>query len=125
MFILESEGRIDLGGLGSLIDMAVLILGFYALYAAFVLKREGKVVGTFLAFKGADVNRCKDIQKLKDVMFPRLCALGISMVAYSAVSLINTYLMEMAVLWLVMGAVFIIVLVWYAAAAQKCARELF
>ena len=49
-------------GIFNLIDIVILGFGFYALYSAYVLKKEGKIIETFLVFKDTDVRTCKDLQ---------------------------------------------------------------
>ena len=43
-------------GIFNLIDWLVLGFGFYAMYSAFVLNREGKIIRTFLVFKDTDLS---------------------------------------------------------------------
>lgn len=69
-------------------DLIVLGAGFYALYAAYVLRTQGKIVKTFLVFKDTDVSSCKDLQGYANLMSPKLMVLGGVMVAYGAVSLL-------------------------------------
>ena len=63
-------------------DLIVLGAGFYALYAAYVLRTQGKIVKTFLVFKDTDVSSCKDLQGYANLMSPKLMVLGGVMVAF-------------------------------------------
>lgn len=63
-------------GLFNLIDIMVLGFGFYAMYSAWVLQREGKILRTFLALKDTDLDSCKDLQGYANYIAPKLWALG-------------------------------------------------
>ena len=52
-------------------DLIVLGAGFYALYAAYVLRTQGKIIKTFLVFKDTDVSSCKDLQGYANLMSPK------------------------------------------------------
>lgn len=112
-------------GIFNLIDLLVLGFGFYAMYSAFVLRQEGKIVRTFLVFKDTDLNSCKDLQGYANCMSPKLWALGIVMVAYSVISLLNTYVVKIETLFWVMMAVFLLVLFWYGLEVKKAMKEYF
>lgn len=112
-------------GLFNLIDLCVLGFGIYALYSAYVLQREGKIIRTFLVFKETDLDSCKDLQGYANFMGPKLWALGGIMVMYGAVSLINTYLVSIQTLFGVMMAVFLLALIWYAMEAKKAMKKYF
>lgn len=112
-------------GYFSILDWVVLAFGVYALYAAWILKREGKIVKTFLVFKDSEGKRCKDIQGFAAHMSPKLWALGIVMIAYSGISLINTYVMTVSSLVWVMMAVFLAALLWYGMEVKKAMKIYF
>lgn len=112
-------------GIFNLIDFMVLGFGFYALYAAYVLQREGKIIRTFLVFKETDLDSCKDLQSYANYMAPKLWVLGGVMIGYSAVSMINTYVVNIQSLFWLMMAVFLAVLIWYAMAAKKAMKKYF
>ena len=109
----------------NLMDLIVLGAGIYALYGAYVLKTEGKIVKTFLVFKDTDVSRCKDLQGYANLMSPKLMALGGVMVAYAAVSLFNSYIANIMGLYVVFMIIFIVVLIWYGFAVSKAMKKYF
>lgn len=115
----------DFDGIFSMIDWMVLAFGAYALYAAWVLKREGKIVKTFLVFKETEAEDCRDLQGYANDMSPKLWALGLVMMAYSGVSLINTYLVPITSLFWVMMGVFLLVLIWYGFEVKKAMKKYF
>ena len=112
-------------GFFSILDWVVLAFGAYALYAAWVLKREGRIIETFLVFKDTDVKKCKDIQGYARYMSPKLWTVGLVMIAYAGISLINTYVITVSSLFWVMMAVFLVSLVWYGMEAKKAMKMYF
>lgn len=112
-------------GLFNLIDLIVLGFGFYALYSAYVLQHDGKIIQTFLVFKETDVESCTDLQGYANCMAPKLWALGIIMIAYGAVSMINTYVVNIGGLFGVMMVVFLVALIWYGLEARKAMKKYF
>ena len=112
-------------GIFNLIDWLVLGFGFYAMYSAFVLNREGKIIRTFLVFKDTDLSSCKDLQGYANCMSPKLWTLGTVMVVYSGISLLNTYVVEVRNLFWLMMAVFFLVLFWYGLEVKKEMKKYF
>ncbi|MCI8533702.1 MAG: hypothetical protein K2P43_12010 [Lachnospiraceae bacterium] len=112
-------------GLFNLIDIMVLGFGFYAMYSAWVLQREGKILRTFLALKDTDLDSCKDLQGYANYIAPKLWALGIVMVVYAGISLLNTYVVSINSLFWMMMAVFLITLFWYGMEVKKAVTKYF
>ncbi|MCD8248902.1 MAG: hypothetical protein LUC60_03465 [Lachnospiraceae bacterium] len=109
----------------SFMDILILACGVYALYSAYVLKAQGKIVQTFLLAKDTKPESCKDLPAYASEMSPRLSAMGGVMVAYGVVSLINTYLVEVNSLYWVLMIVMFGCLVWYAIMAKRASAKYF
>ena len=109
----------------SMVDILVLGCGIYALYSAFVLQREGKIIRTFLVLKDTDLDSCRDLQGYANYMSPKLQLLGIVMILNGVVSLLNTYVVEIRNLFWIMMGVFLIVLIWYGMQARKAMKNFF
>lgn len=112
-------------GLFNLIDIMVLGFGFYAMYSAWVLRQDGKIIRTFLALKDTDLDSCKDLQGYANCMSPKLWTLGIVMVVYGGISLLNTYVVSINSLFWLMMAVFLITLFWYGMEVKKAVAKYF
>ena len=112
-------------GIFNLIDIIVLGYGVYALYSAYVLKNEGKIIRTFLVFKETRVEDCKDLQGYANFMSPKLWTLGGCMVAYGVVSVLNTYVVDIESLFWLVFVGFLVVLVWYAVQVKKAMQIYF
>ena len=106
-------------------DLIVLGAGFYALYAAYVLRTQGKIIKTFLVFKDTDVSSCKDLQGYANLMSPKLMVLGGVMVAYGAVSLFNTYVASIKELYVAFIILFLAVLFWYGYEVSRAMKKYF
>lgn len=115
----------DYNSMFSLIDLMVFGFGFYALYSAFVLHRDGKIIRTFLVFKDTNIDDCKDLQGYANFMAPKLYSLGAIMIAYGIISILNTYIVEIPTLFVIMMAAFLIVLIWYAIETKKALKKYF
>lgn len=109
----------------NLLDFFVLGCGLYALYAAFVLGRDGTIVKIFLLTKDVDPASCKDLPGFAGCMSPKLRTLGISMLAYSLVALMNTYVVRIGTLFWIMMGVFLVVLFWYGMELKKAVNRYF
>ncbi len=112
-------------GLFNLIDIMVLGAGFYAMYSAWVLQREGKIIRTFLALGDTDLDSCKDLQGYANYISPKLWTLGIVMIVYAGISLLNTYVVAINSLFWVMMAVFLVALFWYGREVKKAITKYF
>lgn len=112
-------------GIFNMLDILVLGCGLYAMYSAYVLRQEGKIVRTFLVFKDTDLDSCKDLQGYANYMSPKLWTLGIVMTVYSLISLANTYVVQINTLFWLMMAAFLVVLFWYGMEAKKAMKKYF
>ena len=108
-----------------LMDLLIPVFGLYALYAAYELKKEGKIVETFLLYKGAKAEQCRDLEGYADYMAPRLRMLGGVLIAYGAVALLNDFFVKITGLFLLMIAVFVAALIAYGLAAKKAMQIYF
>ncbi|MCC8139156.1 MAG: hypothetical protein LIO67_02465 [Lachnospiraceae bacterium] len=109
----------------SFMDILILACGVYALYSAYVLKAQGKIVQTFLLSKDTKPEACRDLPAYAGEMSPKLSVMGGVMVAYGVISLINTYLVEVNSLYWVFMIGMIVCLVWYAIMAKRASQKYF
>ena len=109
----------------SFMDIFILGVGIYALYAAWVLKKKGTIVKTFLVFKETDVSACKDLQGYASLMSPKLGTLAGAIIAYGVLALINTYVVDIHQLCSVAMIAAAAVLVWYGIEVKKAMKKYF
>ncbi|MCD8364066.1 MAG: hypothetical protein LUC98_14135 [Lachnospiraceae bacterium] len=109
----------------SFMDILILACGVYALYSAYILKTQGKIIQTFLLARDTKPEDCKDLPGYASAMSPKLYVMGGVMVAYGVISLINTYMVEVNSLYWVFMIVMFGCLVWYAIAAKRASEKYF
>lgn len=112
-------------GFWQAVDLMILLVGVYGLYAAWVLKNKGKIIKLFLTFKDTDVNTCKDLQGFANEMSPKLGTFSGTLLAYGMVSVLNYYVIDIHTLYWMMMVVFLIVLFWYGMAIKKALNQYF
>jgi len=108
-----------------MMDVLILAFGVYAVYAAGVLKKEGRIIKTFLVFKDTDVESCRDLQGYANLMAPKLRTFGMSMVAYGIIAFLNDYVLDIGTLYMVGLGIFVLVLIWYGMEVKKAMKEYF
>lgn len=111
--------------LWELMDLIVLACGVYALYGAWALKSRGKIIKTFLVFKDTDVNSCRDLQAYADLMSPKLGTLGLVMVLYGVIAVLNAHVLDIHTLYMVFTVIFVLVLIWYGIEVKKAMNRYF
>ncbi len=113
------------GDIFAIFDFMILLAGFYALYAAYVLRRDGKVTEAFLLNREMRPEACKDLQGYANYMGPKLNTLGAALIAYGVIALLNDFVVDISGLFFAMIVGFLIVLVWYGMAAKKALKMFF
>lgn len=106
-------------------DIIILGLGVYGLYSAYMLQNKGEIIKLFLVFKDTDVRACKDLPGYAALMAPKLYTLSTIMVVYGIISLINTYLVNVAGLYTLFVILFIGSLLWYGMAVSRALKIYF
>ncbi len=115
----------DYQGINSLFDFLLLGMGFYALYASVILKKDGKIIRMFLTMRETNLEACKDLPGFSSYMAPKLSLLAGTMIACSLLSLANAYLVDIHTLSAVLMFLLFALLVWYALALKKAMRKYF
>lgn len=109
----------------TLVDVFIFGCGFYAIYSAYVLRTEGRIIPTFLLSKQTEPSACKDVDGFSRFIVPKLQLLGGIMILEGAIALINTFLVDIGTLNLVVGIVFFVVLIWYGFQCRKATDTYF
>ena len=112
----------DLNGIFGFLGV---VCGVYCLYAYFMMRFKGKIIGFILLPKGVDVKKCKDHEGYcKEAQFPVLI-MGIVAVVYGCADLYTTYAGGSKLLTGIMIVVLLVVTVIYAAWTQKINKKYF
>ena len=70
-----------------ILDVVILILGLYVVYASFKMKSTGKIAGSFLAEE--DQKKVKDQKGYIDYIENKSCAFGVFTVVLAVVSVLQ------------------------------------
>lgn len=112
-------------GFWQIMDLMILVAGFYGLYAAWALRYQGKITKLFLTMNDTDISTCKDLSGFSNMMSPKLGTLSMVMLAYGAVAMLNFYVIDIHTLYWVMLFAFLGVLIWYAMQVKKALNQYF
>ena len=111
--------------MGNIFGILGIGAGLYCIYAFYIMKTKGILNQNITLPKGVDEKSCKDIKAyIKKISLP-LLLLGIVLVFYGALELINAYFMEVGIALSFAIAVVLAVLLWFAAVTRKCNKEYF
>ncbi len=109
----------------SIVDAISVGAGAYMLYAWYLLKFKGEITKTVLMREEINIKKCKNLEAYKAYVAPKMLVMAAACVLYGAAGLLNTYVFTMPVaVYLVIMAVFLAALVWYAVSTKK-ALEIF
>lgn len=110
----------------SLIDIVVLGCGVYSLYTVYAMKQTGEIKKGWLISNQIDVDTCKDKEGYINFISIRTIILGIIIIIYGGIGVINSYLFELPSS-LIYGSmiVFFICLIWFAVSSSKANKVYF
>ena len=111
--------------INGLFGIFVVGCGIYCLYGYYMLKFKHEVNRTIVLSKDVNIKKCKDYAAYcKELEIP-LLLLGIAVTLYGGVDLYNTYVGGADTLFMIVFAVFLIVLIYYLVTIRKCNRKYF
>lgn len=108
-----------------LIGVVCLIFGVYCLYAYAVMKKTGVINTTILMPKSVRPEKCKDKEAYLKRMLPKVLMLGIMLILYSGVELLNYFYMKNTSVAFTALAVFTLVLIWFGYSVSRAAKQYF
>lgn len=103
----------------SWVGILVFGCGLYCFYAAFQLKVKGIVNTNLLLTKNMIYKKCKDIKGYTREMFPVLLIFAILTTACGIVDMINSFVTDVDVLYLISLGLFFVSFIWFAVTAKK------
>ena len=105
-------------------DIVIFAGGLYVLYAWWLLKTKGEIKQGILVSKDVDPKRCKDPEGYRSYMGPRTLIFGIATVAAGAIGLYQDFVKKIpAMFYGVCFCVFMICVIWYAAAGRSAQKK--
>jgi len=103
----------------SWVGIVVFGCGLYCLYAAFQLKVKGIVNTNLLLTKDMAYKKCKDIEGYKKEMFPVLFIFAILTTICGIVDMLNSFVVDIGILYLISMGLFFVSFIWFAVTAKK------
>lgn len=115
--------------MGSTIDMyfgvAAIVGGIYCLYQAFLMNKTGVICKSLLLDRETALKKCKDIGAfLSKVIMPTV-VIGITILIYGIVTLVDVYVVECDIAVYILMAITVVILGWFAIVTKKAKEEFF
>ncbi len=101
------------------VGFLVFACGLYAIYAAYQMKCKGIINTTMLLSKDTMYKTCKDKEGYIKEMFPVLTIFAVVTTLSGAVDIINSYVMDVEILYYIVLVVFVAVFLWFAATTKR------
>ncbi len=108
-----------------LIGAVCLIFGVYCLYAYVMMKKTGVINTTILISKSINSKKCKDKDAFLKQMLPKVLIMGIMLILYGGVELLNYFCLKNTIVAIAALAIFTLVLIWFGYSASKAAKQYF
>ncbi len=100
-------------------DYIVLACGFYGVYSWYMLVKKHEIKKAFLLGGDNTPERCTDVEGFAKMVGTKLLIASIGMIAFSCLSLYNSYKQDLgAIFWIAM-VLFLGLLVWYCMMLRK------
>lgn len=74
----------------NIFDLLITLSGAYLVYAAIIMKKDGKIVSSILPGKDVDANKLRDKEGFIKYMFGKLLLLGVLTLAAGIIGMVNT-----------------------------------
>lgn len=109
--------------MSDVIDILCILSGAYFIYAAVVMKKQGRIINNVLLKKGADESNIKDKEGFIQFLFGKILFLGIVIMLGGIVNLLNSYLAGSAMVTTIVCCVFAAALVGYGVVTNMAMRK--
>lgn len=114
-----------MGNFVSIFDWLILACGFYLVYSGFFMVKKRELKKGLLVSKDLDLDRLKEENKdgYIDTMGKKTLVFGIITIAYCAVNLVSTYLIDLGIFQTVIYFLFLLALIWFAVIMVKAQKK--
>ena len=99
--------------------------GLFCLYSAFNMRRTGTITESLLLDKETAKKPCKDVGAFLVEVIPPTAILGVFILAYGIITLVDAYIVECYVVVMVMMVITLAVLVWFGFVTTKAKKKYF
>lgn len=108
----------------NIFDVLIVVSGLYMIYAAIVMKTQGKITGGIIVSKDVDVNQIRDKEGLIAYMFGKVLLIGIITCIVGVTGILLIKFNGPVYVSVISLSIFLIVLIWFAILSKK-ARKMF
>ena len=110
----------DMAELTSWVGILVFAGGLYCLYACAQMKFKGIINENILLNKESRFKKCKDKESYIKEMFPTFLMFAFTTTFCGAIDMINTFVVEVGVLYVISLVLFIIGFIVFMLKSKKC-----
>ncbi len=105
------------------IDILCILCGAYLVYAAIVMKTQGRIINNVLLKKGMDENSLKDKEGFIRFLFAKILLVGILVIIGGIINWVNTYLSGPKVVTTITCCVFAVAVIGYGIVTNIAMRK--
>lgn len=105
------------------IDILCILCGAYLVYAAIVMKTQGRIINNVLLKKGMDENSLKDKEGFIRFLFAKVLLVGILVIIGGIINWVNTYLSGPKVVTTITCCVFAVAVIGYGIVTNIAMRK--
>ncbi|MBO5208673.1 MAG: hypothetical protein J6B68_04925 [Lachnospiraceae bacterium] len=105
------------------IDILCICCGAYLVYAAIVMKTQGRIISNVLLKKGMDESSLKDKDGFINFLFGKVLLVGILVIIGGIINLVNTYLAGPKVVTIVTCCIFAVAVIGYGIVTNIAMRK--
>lgn len=109
--------------MNDLIDILCILSGAYLVYAAIVMKKQGRIIGNVMLKKGTDESNIKDKEGFIQFLFGKILFFGIVIMLGGIANFLNSYLAGPDMVTTIVCCVFAAALVGYGVVTNKAMRK--
>ncbi len=102
--------------------IGALIAGIYCVYQAIMMKKTGIVCATLLLDSNTKIKKCKNIGEFLNLVIMPTMILGIIILLYGVVTLVDIYVYECDIAVYVVMALTMGALIWFAIVTNKAKK---
>lgn len=109
----------DLMDITNWVGILVFVCGVYGLYATYQLKCKGIINGYILLSKDTMYKTCKNKDAYIREVFPSMAAFAICTTFSGAVDMMQSFVMDMGILYYIALGLFIITFFWFTLTSKR------
>lgn len=109
--------------MNDLIDILCIFCGAYLVYAAIIMKTQGRIISNVLLKKGADENSLTDKDGFINFLYSKVLVVGILWIIGGIINFVNSYLEGPAIVTTVVCGFFAVTVIVYGIMTNMAMRK--